>query len=147
MPAIQHILVPTDFSESAEAAVRYAVELAKQVGARVTLLHVVEIPIYTYSTSAYLSADFSKTIEEAAQARLEQALAELRKALPEAQSMLVSGPPGDAIRNAVASEGADLVVMGTHGRRGLAHAMLGSVAEKTVRVSNVPVLVVHGSKA
>ncbi len=147
MHPIKKILVPTDFSDCADHAVEYAVELARQLGAQITLLHVAEVPVYTYSAAACLSSDFSKTIEAMARRKLDDVVAVLRQRAPDAGGVLESGPPGDAIRAAIKELRPDLIVMGTHGRRGLMHAMLGSVAEKTLRLADVPVLVVQARAA
>jgi nucleotide-binding universal stress UspA family protein len=81
-------------------------------------------------------------VKEDAEKRLAAALAEVRKAIPEARSVLGFGCPWQAILDVSKEIHVDLVVMGTHGRRGVAHALMGSVAEKTVRLSAVPVLTV-----
>lgn len=140
---LKHILVPTDFGDAAAEALVYATALAGKFEARVTLLHVYEIPLYAYSTAMYLTSDVLKGIEAAARARLQEALDEVRKRMPTAATVLSTGAPADTIYATIKDIGADLVVMGTHGRRGLGHMFLGSVAEKTVRRSPVPVLVVH----
>lgn len=142
MSTIRHILVPTDFGDAAQHALERAIELAKQSGAKLTLLHVYEIPVYAYSTLTYLSADITKAVETAARAKLDEVMQALRARVPDAQSMLSVGPASETIDDAIRQGGVDMVVMGTHGRRGLRHAMLGSVAERVIRHSPVPVLVV-----
>jgi len=87
--------------------------------------------------------DFITPVREAAEAQLDRALAELRKELPAAGSVLSLGTPWHEIRAAIEATHSDLVVMGTHGRHGVSHALLGSVAEKVVRTSPVPVLTVR----
>ena len=145
MPKIKHILVPTDFDESAEQALQYAVELSQQFGARLTLLHVYEIPVHAYTTMMYPPEGFVKELGAAARKKLDEAVNTVRKQVPEATSILHAGTPGEQILTAIKETGADLVVMGTHGRRGLGHVMFGSVAEKTVRQSPIPVLVVRSA--
>jgi len=140
---LKKILVPTDFGDAAAEALAYAVALADKFEARITLLHAYEIPIYAYSTATYLTTDVLKAIEAAARKRLQETLDEVRKQAPTAATILSVGTPAEAIVATIKDIGADLVVMGTHGRRGLGHMFLGSVAEKTVRRSPVPVLVVH----
>jgi nucleotide-binding universal stress UspA family protein len=94
-----------------------------------------------------MSAEFVSAIEEAAKKKFDDTLAELRQRVPGAEGKLVLGPTSDAIRETTKDVGGDLIVMGTHGRRGLGHVLLGSVAEKIVRTSSVPVLVVHATPA
>jgi nucleotide-binding universal stress UspA family protein len=137
-----HILVPTDFGESSGRALALAVSLAQKYGAKITLVHSYEVPAVTYA-SQVAAVDFLTPVREAAEAQLDRALVELRKQLPEAAGMLCFGRPWQEILQAIDETHADLVVMGTHGRHGVAHALLGSVAEKIVRASPSPVLTVR----
>jgi nucleotide-binding universal stress UspA family protein len=141
MAAFKHIVVPTDFGEIAEQALDLAVDLAKTYGAKLTLVHVYSIP-----TPAYAEA-FSWPIEEigkAAREALDRELASAKARHPDTEAVLDLGVAHERIVELVKSRGADLVVMGTHGRRGLPRFLLGSVAEKVVRLSPVPVLTVPG---
>ncbi len=142
----KRILVATDFSESAERAIDIAVELAHKFDAGLTLVHSWEIP-YAYGDAPYLTEDFVTTIQNAAAAQLDSALVGLKQRVPSATSVLRCGFPGQEILSAAEQTHADLLVLGTHGRRGLSHALLGSVAEKVVRMAQVPVLTVHGTPA
>ncbi|MDF3069581.1 MAG: UspA domain protein [Polyangiaceae bacterium] len=142
MTTFKHILVPTDFQGASSSALNVAVNLAKKHDARVTLLHVWEIPVYPY-LDFMLASDVVSSVEDAATKGLSRAVTELRKEFPGAESQLRTGEAWQQIQDAIRELGADLVVMGTHARRGLSHLMLGSVAEKTVRLSPVPVLTVH----
>lgn len=143
MRTFKHILVAVDFSSSSERAVELGVKLAGTFGAQLTLLHVWEIPVYPYMEFVVNSLEFIGNVERAAQQRLATALSETQKQLPTARSLLKMGVPWEQILAAVKDEGVDLIVMGTHGRRGLSHALLGSVAEKIVRLARVPVLTAH----
>lgn len=147
MATFQHVLVATDFGEPSECALDVAVRLAKQSGAALTLLHVFEIPAYVYTETMYLSADLITPLQSAARARLDQVLAETRKSLPRAEALLRMGMPAREVLAVAEELDVDLVVIGTHGRRGLSHVLLGSVAEKIVRQSRVPVLTVRARKA
>ena len=140
--SLERILVPTDFSEEAAKALDVAVDLAKKYGATITLLHVYEIPVYPYP-GALIDVDFVTPIREAAQKELASAFDALKLRGVEARSELLFGVPWSAILDTVARRKADLIVMGTRGRRGVMHALLGSVAEKVVRLSPVPVLTVR----
>lgn len=146
MTEFKRILVPTDFDEGAEGALDIAVDLAKKHGASITLLHAYEVPLYMYSGVPAVPADYWTPIRNAAAQRLEAAVAELVKRSPGAKGMLSQGPPWEQILEGAKETKADLIVMATHGRRGLTHAVLGSVAEKVVRMSPIPVLTVRLGK-
>jgi nucleotide-binding universal stress UspA family protein len=145
MQAFKHILVPSDFSGSSERALELAVKLATTFDAKLTLLHVWEIPVYPYMHFVLSSAELIRSVEEAAEHRLEAALRELQKRLPAARSLLKMGVPWEQILATAKEERADVIVMGTHGHRGVKHALLGSVAEKVVRLAPVPVLTARSS--
>jgi nucleotide-binding universal stress UspA family protein len=140
MQAFKHILVATDFSGSSERALDIAVKLATAFGARVTLLHVWELPVYPYMDFVLSSTELMQSVEQAAQNRLSAALDELQKQIPAARSLLKMGIPWEQILATAKEEHADVIVMGTHGFRGVKHLLLGSVAEKVVRLAPIPVL-------
>lgn len=139
---IKHILVPTDFAEASASALELGVQLARALDAKLTLLHVWDLPIYPYMDFMLNSAVLSE-VEDAATKGLAKALEELHKTMPGAQCKLKTGLPWQGILEATDELGADLVVMGTHGRHGLSRLTLGSIAEKIVRLSKVPVLTAH----
>jgi len=141
--AFKHILVCTDFEASSARALELAVEMAKAFDARLTVLHVWSIPIYPYM-DFMVNSEVVSNVENRAFAELEATLAALRKQLPSAKSKLKTGEPWSGILEAIEELEPDLVVMGTHGHRGINRALLGSVAEKLVRLSPVPVLTAHG---
>ncbi len=143
MTRFQRILVATDFSPTSGHAVELAAGLAKQYGASLTLLHVVEIPAPAYS-GWFTPVDLLTPMRDAAEKALADALAELRKQVPAATSSLRMGIAADEVIGEVRDGRYDLVVIGTHGRRGLRHLLLGSVAERVVRTCPVPVLTVRG---
>jgi nucleotide-binding universal stress UspA family protein len=134
------IVVPTDFEPASQAALGLAQDLAARLGAEVVLVHVYALPVYTYpGLEPALLPGFQSEVMAAARRALDQQAAEhggLRAVLRE----------GDAATEilAVAKElGARFVVMGTHGRKGLSHLFLGSVAERVVRRSAIPVMTVR----
>lgn len=144
MIALKKILVPTDFSECGDAAVKYGRELAEHFGAELHLLHVVQDP-YRYAggvESIPLSGyDFVEEWQR-------KALESLRTAVPEAARHFTTtscpiGVPVEEILQYARDHEIGLIVMGTHGRGTLAHVFLGSVAERVVRKSACPVLTVH----
>lgn len=139
MPLFTKILVPTDFEDPARSALDAAVELAALCGSSITLIHCYSIP-----TSPYVEGLVwpTEALVQASQVALDQEVARGRLKLAGIDSILVLGQPWRAIVDAVKDRGFDLVVMGTHGRRGVAHLVLGSVAERVVRAAACPVLTV-----
>lgn len=140
----QSILVATDFGDASRAAEETAVELALAFGARLTLIHVWGLPASAYAESIRLPLD---RIELEAGLALEQAAARIRARRPELETLLVPGEPWKRIVEAVHERGHDLVVVGTHGRHGVPRLLLGSVAERVVRMSDVAVLTVRARSA
>jgi nucleotide-binding universal stress UspA family protein len=148
---ISRILVPTDFSAASEAALEYAVTLADRFGASLHLLHVVEDPFVggAFGSELYITsvpAMRAHLVDEAAQ-RLCRILGQEDRERLKATSEVRVGAPAAAIREAAHVQHCDLVVMGTHGRSGMAHLLLGSVAEKVVRHAPCPVLTVRNEAA
>lgn len=149
MISIKNILVPTDCSELSRDALEYAVELAHQTDAKITMLLVVpEAPVYGFSPSGDLpDDDLLKKMNEEAILNGEKALDEFmsKSAIKDSQiieQMIVLGETFERIMDVINKEQPDLVVMGTHGRTGYQHIFMGSVAEKVVRYSNCAVLTV-----
>lgn len=142
MNTFKHLLVPTDFSDPSECALELALDLAIQQKAQLTLVHFWEIPPYPYVLASCSPPDLMTAIQEAANQQLAETLARVQVRLPSAKAVCRMGSPWQEIVGAIRDLHADLVVMGTHGRRGVRHALLGSVAEKVVRLSPVPVLTV-----
>jgi nucleotide-binding universal stress UspA family protein len=135
---IRSILVPTDFSEAADQALDYAIELAEKVGAKVTLLHVWQLSAY-----ASPSSELAKGIEHDLSRDLEAVAAKKVARGVTIERALRCGVPYVEICEAATDLGADLIAMGTTGKTGLEHFLLGSVAERIVRTSKVPVLTVR----
>jgi nucleotide-binding universal stress UspA family protein len=143
MATFHHILAATDFSACAEPALELAMRMAQNEGAGLTLLHVWEMPSYAYPGLAYAPADLMTAVEDAAKKQLEETVARVRQRVPAAKALLCRGFPAEQIAHVLDGGRYDLVVMGTHGRRGVPHVLLGSVAERVVRTSSVPVLTVR----
>jgi nucleotide-binding universal stress UspA family protein len=140
------ILVPTDFSDPASEALDFAIDLAEKLGARVTVMHAYEFPIVGLPDGALVpSADIAIAILNSAQKALDTVVRAKKNLGIEITAVLKNGEPREAILAVAKDMGADLVVMGTHGRRGLAHILLGSVAEYVVRTSPQPVLTVRSA--
>jgi nucleotide-binding universal stress UspA family protein len=145
MMELRNILVATDFSPAAEQALDTAIELARENGGRLTLLHVCEMPPYSRPAfSMYVpSPEQSGDIIAAAQRGLDAAAARCAAAGIAAETAWVAGAPaGEIIRFAAAHE-VDVIVVGSHGRGGFRRLMLGSVADTVVRGADRPVLTVH----
>jgi nucleotide-binding universal stress UspA family protein len=140
----RHILVPHDFSETADVALAFALELAAKLGARITIAHAYEVPSYGYPDGIALTAEVAGNIRRSAESALEAVAARSRRPGLEVQTLLRDGVAWSEINAAAKQARADLIVMGTHGRHGFARALLGSVAEKVVRTAPCPVLTVHG---
>ena len=148
---IRRILVPTDFSAPSDAALDYARQLAEKVGASVHLLHVVEESFATgpIASEMYM-AGTGRTIAAVmkdAQARLSHRVTAADRARLRMTSEVVGGSSASTIVDYAAENGFDLIVMGTHGRRGMAHLMMGSVAERVVRAAPCPVMTVRTAPA
>lgn len=147
MVAIRRILVPTDFSEPAEAALRYARALAEEFGSTLHLMHVVPEPyVYPWGTeiSTMPLVDLLTESETQAGNRLKTLVDDTGALKGRVKTVTAIGTPVDKILQQVADDGIDLIVMGTHGRGAVGHLLLGSVAERIVRRSPVPVLTVKG---
>jgi nucleotide-binding universal stress UspA family protein len=146
MAKLKRILVPTDFSEHSEHAAAYAIELARQYGANeIHCIHVSDIPADLLATSAYYmtgpSEQFVEQVRDEGRKGLDAFVKKNFKDVPVKAVFLEGRPFVEIIRYARENE-IDLIVISTHGRSGLKHALFGSVAEKVVRKAPCPVLVV-----
>lgn len=144
MVRVRTILVPTDFSEPADAAWRYACGLAERLGSRLHLLHVISHQPFAYDpwgtdNITLRVTDLLKETEAGVRKALAARVPKGRLAR-RTRTEAVIGTPVDRILQAVRTSRADLVVMGTHGRGVVGHVLLGSVAERVVRQCPVPVL-------
>lgn len=143
--SIQKILLPTDFSEYSQCAVKYACELAEKFGSELHLVHVLEIhPVTTPDFGMGLALPrYVTESKQAAEQLLTKALESHRSAGKKVVHALLEGSPKAEIPKYARSRDIDLIVLSTHGRTGLAHAILGSVAESIVRTAPCPVLTVR----
>lgn len=146
------VVVPFDFSEHARAALREAVELSRRLDADLHLVHVMQSPMYLYSfayagEAAAVSPPIDMTeIREDALKSLREIIAEIEFSGKIEAHVLEGANIADTVRATAENLDADLIVMGTHGRTGLAHVFLGSVAERTLRTAPCPVLTVQAPK-
>jgi nucleotide-binding universal stress UspA family protein len=145
MATFKHILAATDFSEASRDAVELARAMACECGAALTLVHVCEVP--GYARTGPIPYDVAAPAAARAEAQLDALVERVRGACPGAGGIVKIGSAPEQILAVAGDVRADLVVLGTHGRRGLAHAMVGSVAERVVRSSPVPVLTVRSRRA
>ena len=146
---IKRILFATDFSDCSREALDYTLGLAERLGAEVHLVHVFERPVYFevgVSHNIQLRHNVDEWIQDlktGATKQLDALAAEVRGRQPGTQASLREGVPVDEILKAATETSADLIVLGTHGRTGLPHVVLGSVAERVVRSATCPVLTVR----
>jgi nucleotide-binding universal stress UspA family protein len=118
MRSYESILVPTDFSPGARAALDHALELARRCGGRVTLLHVYEIPAIAMGEGSTLGTGLLQALEAGARQGLANLLEEIRESRVPIDTKVMQGPPALAIVDYAREHDADLIVMGTHGRTG-----------------------------
>jgi len=145
---IRRILIPIDYSENSKAALAYGAELAQSFGASLDIVHVWDRP--TYVTDAVMvqrpgeaHKPIGELIRENAQHDMDEFISSIT--LPSGvpvQTRLLSGDPASTLIAELKKSQHDLVVLSTHGRTGIAHLLLGSIAEKLVRLSPIPVLTV-----
>ncbi|MFO0679318.1 MAG: universal stress protein [Polyangiaceae bacterium] len=135
------ILVPTDFSSAASVAADYAVNLAKELGAKVALLHVYEVPVLGFPEAPLVATpDMVANIVKTTQGALDVLAKRYEDRGVTVTTFLKNGDAREIIHAVAEEVGADLLVMGTHGRRGISRALLGSVTEEVIRTSSRPVL-------
>jgi universal stress protein A len=133
----RHILVPTDFSETADYALEYAVSLAERIGALVDVLHVYPTPVLP--PDIRVSASMLEQLARAGRETLNRRVEPLRSSGVVGNALIKGGDARDAIIETVTELNVDLVIMGSHGKRGF-RTMLGSVADGVLRSASAPVL-------
>jgi nucleotide-binding universal stress UspA family protein len=138
MFTFRHILVPTDFGEASSHALDLGLEIAEKFGSKLTLVHVYEVPVM-YSEGIDWPIE---PFELEAKRELDAVHAGVKARHAATNAVLGRGPAWEGILEVAREQGVDLIVMGTHGRRGLSRALLGSQTERVVRLSPVPVLTV-----
>ena len=143
---LRRILVPTDFSESSGNALTYAVAFAEKFGAEIRLLHVVQDLALFIPEAVLVGPAPAPPVEQfaaAARAALEHAISDLRRPGLTVHPEVVEGTPYEEIVRFAREREVDLIVIGSHGRSGLAHILLGGVTDKVVRRAPCPVLTVR----
>ena len=144
---IKRILVPVDFSTPSLQALAYACQVAKRLEAELLIVHVIEPAFRADATDVYVASPRGAVLLQEqlrlTEARLTRLCADLTKKGYRVHSIVKRGSPARAITDTAARVGAHLIVMGTLGRTGLAHMLIGSVAERVVRTAPCPVLTVR----
>lgn len=147
MRALRRLLHATDFSAASRAAFRRALELARDARAELTILHVLA-PAVPMVGDGYVAPALFEQVEASARAagqkQLDKLLRKAKQAHVRARGLLLTGVPHDRIVRAARGRRADLIVIGTHGRTGLARLFLGSVAARVLTLAPCPVLTVRG---
>jgi nucleotide-binding universal stress UspA family protein len=147
MSRLRRILHPSDFSRASGAAFNRALTMARADHATLLLVHVLT-PTVLMAGDGYMSPRIYEDLEASARSYAQKRLAALRtkarKAGVKAATLLLDGIPHDRIARAAASKKADLIVIGTHGRTGLAKLFLGSVASRVLAAARCPVMTVRG---
>ena len=149
MIVLKRILVPTDFSEPSERALDYARALAPALGCTVDVLHVIEEPfVHGWTVEGYVAnlPEFRSSLEARAREELAKGVPESVEEHSRFSVAVRFGNPFTEIARYAEEARIDLVVMGTHGRGGVAHLLLGSVAERVVRTAPCPVLTVRAPR-
>ncbi len=148
MARIGHILHPSDFSKASGAAFATAVDLAKSNRAELVVLHVLAPPMPLMAGDGYVSPQVYEDLDKSARAYASKELASLvakaKKAGVRANAVLRDGIAHEQIVRAARSPLADMIVVGTHGRTGLAKLFLGSIAARVVSTAKCPVMTVRG---
>lgn len=139
----RNILVPIDFSEASEHAATAACALAAKTGATVHLLHAYVIPVESIGLAHTVSQQYVEQFVKESKAQLLELAAKLCPGAALGPVLVESGDPREVVTHMAQELKAELIVMGTHGRRGLSRALIGSVAESVVRTAHCSVLVVR----
>jgi nucleotide-binding universal stress UspA family protein len=149
MTSIQKIVVGTDFSDASARALDYACDLARALSASIDLVHAVDVPAITLPIEGAVmsTADHVAKLSIDAQAQLDTVLAGRANRGVALRGHVRTGVADSELVSYAEEVGADLIVVGTHGRTGVAHVLLGSVAERVVRTARCPVLSVRPSVA
>ena len=149
MLEIKRILFPIDFTENSSKILPYMLSVSEKYNGMIYLLHVVE-DLSIWGSGFYIPhIPLKQYVEDAlkgAEKRMDKVCDEQLKACPNFHRMILSGDPAQEILKTIESEGIDLVIIGTHGRKGLEHVFFGSVAETVVKKSPVPVLTINPYK-
>jgi nucleotide-binding universal stress UspA family protein len=141
MNDIQQVLIPVDFHRHSDALADFAVGVANKLGARATLVHVVEnVDVYADYTPDYLTK-VSQELRDHAEKKMADFLEGLKAKCPGCEGVVLFGDAADSIVELAGERKADLIIMGTHGAKGIEKVLLGSVAERVLKRAGCPTLV------
>ena len=145
---IKKILFPLDLTDNSSKVLPYVLSMSEKYNSIIYLFHVVQdLNRWGKLYVPHPSMDvFQKEANEAARKAMDKVCKNQLQSCPNSQKKVVSGDPAKEILKIIDSEGIDLVIMGTHGRKGLEHTIFGSVAENVVKKSPAPVLVINPYK-
>ena len=152
MIEVKKILFPIDLTENSSKILPYVLSVSEKYNSTVYLLHVLEdirlwYRVYIPDEAPHASLNvFQKEVLDSAEKAMDKVCQEELQSCPSFQRRIISGDPTTEILKTIESEGIDLVIMGTHGRKRLEHAIFGSVAENVVKKSPVPVLTINPYK-
>lgn len=145
MKPIERIVFPVDLTESSEKLVPYVVTMAEKFDAEVHVLFVVRI--FQYFTDIYVAPPsitvFETELVDGARKKMDEFMNTHFGKLPRTQSEVVLGDPSDSILKYIDEHKINLVIMGTHGRKGLDRVLFGSVADRVIKTAGIPVLVIN----
>ena len=145
MISIRNILIPTDFSEYSKIALPYAADMAKKYGAKLIVLHIFDEELLSpiFFETGTTAQEYYERLNQRFEAAVDDFTSDVDTEGVEIEAELGNGAPFAEIIKFARENGIDLIIMGTHGRTGVAHTLLGSVAERVVRKSPCPVMVVR----
>lgn len=147
---MKNILVPVDFSETSIEAFKFAINIGRKSGGKITVLHAVDLPVMTYGASIDMPVytyDFGllNDLKASALSRYQKMHSQFGGGFKDIKILIEQGPAFPVIRNSIRNKRYDLVVMGTHGASGLREFFVGSNTEKVVRFSKAPVFAIRKS--
>ena len=147
MKSFHRILVATDFTPASEPALAEAIDMAKEDGSELLIAHAYQLPSapQAASVAAGVYDEWVENLREGVEEKLEPLVERAKKNGVKAQALILTGDPDEAITEAAEEEAADLVIVGTHGRKGVSKFFLGSVASRVISTAPCPVLTVHAS--
>lgn len=141
----KRILVPTDYSPCADRALELALQFADHYQAALDLVHAYQVPADVYPYSLYITDKHLKAFRERHEEQMKRLCEDTRQRGARVEGVVLQGETHDVIPNFAKAQKTDLIIMGTRGRGGLPHLLLGSTAERTVRLAACPVITVPPS--
>lgn len=149
MISISRIICPYDMTPISEHALQYAIKLINLLGGTIILVHAIETPVLSEPLAADYITHLTDKLDEDAKANMDKKIKELSDSFTFIQfrhKIIHTNDPADAIMEVVNDENPDVIVMGSHGRKGLSRILMGSVAESVMRLSKIPVMVIKSAQ-